>query len=182
MWEHLALTKAKVVAGNPELSAEVEAFRQSLIAGPKSAAEVKTAVRDMRRRLAQAKPSGSVWATKDGAGRAMDIELLSQLGSLISGNPSRSVEGGIAQCVAEGVIAQEDAEVLNRSYQTYWSVRAGIRLLMGDRGSNGLNMAGMAFLCRSTGFETETALTSSLENSYGHVAAIMDRALNEDEA
>jgi glutamate-ammonia-ligase adenylyltransferase len=86
-WEHLALTRARVVAGPPALAARVaEAIAEALVRGD-DPAKVLADARDMRRRLGEAHAAAAAdpWEVKLGPGRMMDVELLAQTGALIGG-------------------------------------------------------------------------------------------------
>ena len=76
-WEHLALTRARVVAGSPALGARVAAAITETLTRPRDETKVLADVRDMRRRLAEANESAAAepWEFKLGPGRMMDIEL-----------------------------------------------------------------------------------------------------------
>ncbi len=86
-WEHMALTRARVVAGPTELQARVAEAIDAVISAPHDPEKVATDARDMRRRLAEAhaEQAANPWAIKHGPGRMMDIELLAQAGALIHG-------------------------------------------------------------------------------------------------
>jgi glutamate-ammonia-ligase adenylyltransferase len=86
-WEHMALTRARVVAGPPELAAAAAAAIGEVLDRPHDAAKVRADASDMRRRLAEAQESaaGNPWEVKLGPGRMMDIELLAQAGALSHG-------------------------------------------------------------------------------------------------
>ena len=86
-WEHLALTRARVAAGPPDLSTRIAETIAETLARPRNEAKTLEDVRDMRRRLAEANTSaaGNPWEVKLGPGRMMDIELLGQAGALIRG-------------------------------------------------------------------------------------------------
>ena len=75
VWEHLAMTRARVVAGPGALAEAVEAFRLDLLSRPRSARAVLDAVQDMRGRIAAAKGDAGPWDPKAGAGGMQDIEL-----------------------------------------------------------------------------------------------------------
>ena len=90
-WEHLALTRARPVAGAERLGGEIEAFRRDLLAEERDAAKVKRDVAEMRDRLFQAKPGQGGLDVKPGPGRMTDIELLASTAALLAGDPSRSV-------------------------------------------------------------------------------------------
>ncbi len=91
-WEHLALTRARVLAGDAGLAAEVEAARREVIALKGQGTQVLPDVADMRARLAAAKPAEGPWDAKRGAGRMMDVELFAQVMALQSASPARQIE------------------------------------------------------------------------------------------
>lgn len=84
-WEHLALTRARVVAGPGALGARVTEAIAEALARPRDPGQVLADARDMRRRLAAAQPAAAAdpWEVKLGRGRMMDLELLAQAGALI---------------------------------------------------------------------------------------------------
>jgi [glutamine synthetase] adenylyltransferase / [glutamine synthetase]-adenylyl-L-tyrosine phosphorylase len=127
-WEHLALTRARVVAGDDELGAEVEAFRRALIAAKGQGSHVRADVADMRARLAVAKPGGAGQA-KDGPGRLQDIDLAAQMLALMSGSAARMTAAQLAAGQAAGIIGAAEAEVLMRTADLCWQMQAGLRLL-----------------------------------------------------
>jgi len=58
-WEHLALTRARVIAGEASLAADVETVRASVLTAKSGGETVLSDVADMRRRIAKAKsPDG----------------------------------------------------------------------------------------------------------------------------
>ena len=86
-WEHLALTRARGVAGDPAVLADAEAAVAEVRAAPRDAARVRADVREMRARLAEAHRAARAdpWALKHAEGGLMDVELALQAGLLIEG-------------------------------------------------------------------------------------------------
>ncbi len=86
-WEHMALTRARVVAGPPGLAEEVADAVAAVLTRPQDTARVRSDAADMRRRLAEAHEPAAAnpWEVKLGPGRMMDIELLAQAGALTHG-------------------------------------------------------------------------------------------------
>jgi [glutamine synthetase] adenylyltransferase / [glutamine synthetase]-adenylyl-L-tyrosine phosphorylase len=86
-WEHMALTRARTVAGPPGLRADIEESIACVLKMPRDPLKILADARDMRRRLAEAlekdRTAASPWACKKGAGRMMDIEVLAQTGALL---------------------------------------------------------------------------------------------------
>jgi glutamate-ammonia-ligase adenylyltransferase len=111
-WEHMALTRARVVAGPPELAARVAAAIADTLSRPHDPAKVLADARDMRRRLAEAHAAAAAdpWETKLGPGRMMDVELLAQAGALVRGLAGqRRPRGMLDRLGRDGWLAAPDA-------------------------------------------------------------------------
>lgn len=176
VWEHLALTRARVLAGPEALSADIETFRRDLVARPREPDVVLREVAAMRKRLAAAKPATSIWDAKDGPGRLLDIELLAQAGTLLAGNPARDAASGLNGAVASGWLPRKAAETLRAAHALLWSVQTAVRLLEGtDGATETIGEGGAWFLCRATGFDTTENLRNALEKAYHET----DRAITD---
>jgi glutamate-ammonia-ligase adenylyltransferase len=173
-WEHLALTRARPIAGNADLRAEFEALRRAVLAAKGKGATVLADVADMRARLASAKPTANDWDAKNGAGRLMDIELLAETGALIAGDPARRVEAQL-RCGEKGrILSQSDAQVVLDAYRLCWRLQAGSRLLT-DKAldMDRLGIGARAFLLRETGHVDVAGLQAALAAA----AKVIDRVL-----
>jgi len=177
-WEHLALTRARVVAGDPDLGADIEAFRQEILAQPRDRAAVLREVAEMRARIAAAKTPSGVWDAKTGPGRLLDIELVAQAGTLLSGGTAHDVASGLTGGQACGWLTAQEAEALTAAYDLYWAVQTAARLISASGiGEGGLGEGGAAFLCRATGQDSIESLHAALEARYAEAAALIDAAL-----
>ncbi len=116
-WEHMALTRARVISGPAELGARVEeAVRQSLV-WPRERAKIAADVRDMRQRIAKEKGTDNIWDLKQVRGGLVDLEFIAQYLQLIS---AAAHPGVFDQNTVEayrrlrdaGVLAAAHAEVL----------------------------------------------------------------------
>ncbi|MCV2889195.1 [protein-PII] uridylyltransferase family protein [Ruegeria aquimaris] len=180
VWEHLALTRARPVAGSPELAADIEAFRQELLSQSADRDRVLREVAEMRARLAAAKVPSGLWDAKTGPGRMLDIELVSQAGALLAGSAARDVASGLDATVAAGWMEVADAQSLRQAYDLFWSVQTATRLLSGTVISpETMGEGSAAFLCRSAGFETLDQLAAALEENYTSSAGLIDAAVGE---
>lgn len=183
VWEHLALTRARVIAGEAGLMQAFESFRHKVLGTPRQSAAVLGEVAHMRDRLAAAKTPSGIWDAKTGAGRMMDIELLSQAGTLLAKSPQRDVSNGLDSAVAGGWLDAADAVVLQNAYSLYWSVQAAARLLSGaSLDQETLGEGGAQFLSRSAAFESLQELEQALERAYGKSAAIISQTLEKEAA
>ncbi|WP_420586838.1 glutamine-synthetase adenylyltransferase [Ruegeria sp.] len=182
VWEHLALTRARVVAGDAALAEDIEAFRTDLLSQPEDQGKVLRQVAEMRARLAAAKSPAGIWDAKNGAGRMMDIELMAETGALLSGIPQRDVHAGLDGAVAAALLDVAQAQTLKDCYDLCWSVQCAARLLSGKViEADKIGDGGAAFLCRATGFEQVEHLQGALQDSYTAAADIIGRVIEGDE-
>ena len=162
-WEHLALTRARPLVGDPSLAAEIETLRRLILTDKAVPARVLPDVADMRRRLAEAKPATGEWEAKNGPGRLMDIELLAQTAALLAGDPARRVEQQLRAGVKSGFLSAADETALLAAYRLCWRLQAGSRLLSeGQVDPSRLGEGGCAFLLREVEAPSPEALSTRL--------------------
>ena len=77
-WEHLALTRARVVSGPPKLGAAVEKAIHSILTKPRDRSKIAADVRDMRARIAKEKGTHDIWELKQVRGGLVDLEFIAQ--------------------------------------------------------------------------------------------------------
>ncbi|WP_372573113.1 glutamine-synthetase adenylyltransferase [Ruegeria jejuensis] len=181
VWEHLALTRARVVAGNEGLGQDIETFRRDLLGQSQDRRKVFAEVSEMRERLAAAKSPSGIWDAKTGPGRMLDIELVAQTGALLSGSPKRDVGAALDGAVAAGWLNVAEARQLQDSYALFLSVQSAARLLLSDAAieSGTIGEGGVAFLCRSSGIDRIDALQAALAAAYETNAGIISAAVRE---
>ena len=178
VWEHLAMTRARVIAGPEDLARDVEAFRAALLTEKGTPDKVLEEVASMRKRIADAKTPAGPWDTKLGPGRMQEVELLAQAGSLMAGETGRDIGAGLQAGVAIGWLSDADREALLRAYTLCWQVLQAAKLLS-DRPLDpaSLGEGGAEFVLRETGYETLTALSDDLEQATRNAAKVIDAAL-----
>jgi glutamate-ammonia-ligase adenylyltransferase len=178
-WEHLALTRARVVAGPAALAEDVEALRREILGQTRERDAVLGALAEMRRRISAAKGAGAAWDAKLGRGRMQEIELLAQAASLLSGKAVRQVPRALRG--AEW-IDKADREALVSAYALCWSVQTGARLLSDAAlDPERLGAGGRALLERLGGVSRFDDLLPELDARSAKAAAILDRLLPEPE-
>ncbi len=177
-WEHLALTRARPVAGEPDLAADVEAIRREVLAAKAGGAEVRGDVAGMRERIFAAKAPDGDWEAKIGPGRLQDLELLAQTVTLMAADPARRVETQLRAGLRAGLLSKEEEAALQSGYRFLWRLQAGGRLLS-DRPLDmaALGEGGRAFLLRETGTDDLDGLRARLADTVASVAAIVGRHL-----
>lgn len=173
-WEHLALTRARVLAGEASLAQQVEAFRREILARKGQGAAVRADVAEMRARLALAKPGDGVWEAKYGPGKLMDVELLAQTMALLTASPARQVERQIAAGVTGAKLSQSDQTALLDAYRLCWRIQASARLLS-DKPLDPatLGEGARAFLLREAGVSEIDLLLAQLSERAALAEAVI---------
>ncbi len=178
VWEHLALTRAQVITGEPGLARDVEAFRQSLMRDKGAPEAVLAQLVEMRGRIASAKAPAGPWDAKLGPGRLMELELIAQAGTLMAGQAARDVASGFDGGVAIGWLDDADRDALARAYAICWQVQMVARLISDKPLDPGLmGESGAAFLLRETGQQDLARLEACLESASKAAAGVIDAAL-----
>ena len=178
-WEHLALTRARVLAGEVTLAVEVEALRRDVLAVKGPGAAVRADVATMRARVQEAKPAQGGWDAKNGPGRIMDIELAAQTVALIAGTPERGVERQVA-AGAGRILPETDAQALTTGYRLLWRLHAAGRLLTdGVLDVAALGHGAQAFVLRETRATDAGALAVELAQAASAAKAAIARLVGD---
>jgi glutamate-ammonia-ligase adenylyltransferase len=77
-WEHLALTRARVISGPPRLREVVAGAIRQVLTMPRDRARIAADVRDMRARIEKEKGTRDPWDLKQVRGGLVDIEFIAQ--------------------------------------------------------------------------------------------------------
>ncbi|MFU8899673.1 MAG: glutamine-synthetase adenylyltransferase, partial [Roseinatronobacter sp.] len=164
-WEHLALTRARRVAGSVALGEKLEALRRQLLSEKSTGPTIYKDTTDMRARLAEAKPAHGLWDAKSGPGRLMDIELVAQFCALRAGHPARRVEAQLRAGVKAGVISADSEGQILSAYRLCWTMQATGRLLA-DKISDidQLGPGGQKFILASAGINSVEELAARLQD------------------
>ena len=177
-WEHLALTRARVVAGDAALAREVEDMRKAVLLQKGRGPEVRRDVAAMRAKLALARPGARQLEAKFGPGRLMDIELMAQTCALITGAAARGVEAQIAAGATGGVLSVSDQTVLTNALFLWWPLQAASRLLSEPLLVIGhLGVGARDFVLRETAMADEVTLALKLDAVADEAASVIERLL-----
>jgi glutamate-ammonia-ligase adenylyltransferase len=82
-WEHLALTRARVITGPPQIRAKVETAIGEALVRPRDRAKTAADVHEMRARIAGEKGTDHLWELKQVRGGLVDIEFMAQYLQLV---------------------------------------------------------------------------------------------------
>lgn len=94
-WEHQALVRARVVAGNAQLGQAFEAIRHRVLTQPRDAQKLREDVASMRKKMRETLDSGqrnrALFNLKQGAGGIVDIEFMVQYAALAWAHQAPSI-------------------------------------------------------------------------------------------
>lgn len=181
-WEHLALTRARVVAGPEGLTAAYNAARDEVMAFDRDPAKVVADVIEMRNRIADAKQSSGALDAKLGEGHLQDVELVAQAAALLSpatdASTPREPDRQIAEGVAIGWFSDGQGRSLARSHDLMWRLQAASKLLSdGPLDLEALGQGGQDLLLRETGAASEADLIKDVEEKARAAAQAIEEVL-----
>ncbi|WP_432449959.1 glutamine-synthetase adenylyltransferase [Aliiroseovarius marinus] len=177
-WEHLALTRARVVAGPDGLQSAYEAARAEVLGFERDPAKVVGDVIDMRARIAEAKQSRGALDAKLGEGHLQDVELVAQAAALLSANTPAEPDRQIAEGVAIGWFSDGQGQAMAASHDLMWRLQAASKLLTDEAlDLEALGQGGQGLLLRETGADNKDALVQDLENKARAAAQAIDEVL-----
>jgi glutamate-ammonia-ligase adenylyltransferase len=134
-WEHMALTRARVVAAPAAFGARVESVIRSVLCRPRDRDVLAADVIEMRRAIALEKGDAERWDIKFAAGGLVDIEFIAQYLQLLHAAERPDIlDTSTARALDKawhlGVLATEDAEVLRSAVRLYHDLTQLLRLCL----------------------------------------------------
>ena len=131
VWEHLALVNATIIAGPKGLQKDVSKFCESLKT-LRPDEKVMSGLSIMRKRLYASQSMNENWSLKLGQGKLQDIELVSQMGSILSNEKVSGVHSGLNALFKLKIICAEDLKYLINTYDMLTDVQILSKLLSNE--------------------------------------------------
>ena len=137
-WEHMALTRARVVSASPAFKKKIEETVRGVLMRPRDRRIIANDVLEMRHAIAQEKGDADIWDLKYAAGGIVDIEFIVQYFQLVYAveNPAildTSTLTVLDHAVRLGKLAQQDADVLRPAMRLYQDLNQILRLCLSER-------------------------------------------------
>jgi len=134
-WEHMALTRARVVSASPEFKLRIQDVILGILRRPRDAELVAGDVVEMRAAIAKEKGDRERWDLKYVAGGLIDIEFIAQYLQLIyayqlPGILDTSTARVLDRAWALRVLPVQDAEILRPAVQLYQDLTQILRLCL----------------------------------------------------
>jgi glutamate-ammonia-ligase adenylyltransferase len=136
-WEHMALTRARVISGPEELTARISAAIHTTLTTPREHEKLVNDVRDMRERIWADKGSDELWNLKQARGGLIDVEFIAQYLQLrhATEHPDVLATNTVSALMSlrdHGLIDQAAAEPLLQSAQLLNTLAHLLRLASDD--------------------------------------------------
>ena len=132
-WEHMALTRARVISASPVFKAKIEAIIRDVLTRPRDAAITARDVSEMREAIGVEKGEADIWDIKYAAGGMVDIEFIAQYLELThaSAMPDLLDVGTVRvleNAARLGVLSQPAFQVLRPAARLYHDLTQILRL------------------------------------------------------
>jgi glutamate-ammonia-ligase adenylyltransferase len=137
-WEHMALTRARVISASPEFRGKIEAVIREVLTRPRDAAGVAIDVADMRRAIALEKGEGDLWDLKHAAGGLVDIDFIAQYLQLAHAADKPDILDVstlqvLDKAVRLGLLPVASAEILRGAALLYHDLTQILRLCVSEK-------------------------------------------------
>ncbi len=162
-WEHLALTRARVISGPDKLAKAIDGVVRKVLTAKRTSKKLRADIVDMRERIHKEKGSDDVWEIKTVRGGLIDVEFIAQYLQLAYAHKhpeilSQNTAAALAAARKAGVLKKGDAEILEPACELYHAVTQVLRLCLSGpfmpeeapRGLSGL-LCRAAPLCACSG-------------------------------
>lgn len=137
-WEHMALTRARVLAGDAGLGQKVQAIVTRILSQSRDGAALVQDVTEMRARLRQHQPQCGPFDIRRGDGGLVDIEFIAQTLQLAHGEKTPSLIGArdivrlLDDLAAAGYLADEMHRTLKAAARVFLALRQIASLSLED--------------------------------------------------
>jgi glutamate-ammonia-ligase adenylyltransferase len=137
-WEHMALTRARVVSSSAEFRFRIERIIREVLTRRRDRAIVASDVAEMRRAIAQEKGEDEIWDLKYAAGGTVDIDFIAQYLQLVHAADKPDILDVNTLNVLDnaarlGVLPPSAAEVLRPAARLYHDLTQILRLCVSER-------------------------------------------------
>ncbi|MBX6367373.1 MAG: bifunctional [glutamine synthetase] adenylyltransferase/[glutamine synthetase]-adenylyl-L-tyrosine phosphorylase [Rhodospirillales bacterium] len=178
-WEHMALTRARPVAGDASLAARVMEEIRRVLARPRDKERLVLDVAEMREKMAAAHPDVPEWEVKHRRGGLVDIEFIAQYLQLREGVFRQNT----AEALAALPLADGDRQALIDALRLWQRVQCLLKLLVErDFDENAASPALKAALARGAGAVDFATLKTDMTEAAARAKALYDAIVAEPAA
>ncbi|OJU14266.1 MAG: glutamine-synthetase adenylyltransferase, partial [Alphaproteobacteria bacterium 64-11] len=183
-WEHMALTRARLVAGPEMLKTRVAAEIRRRLTEPRPAEDILRDARDMRARMAETFPGKNPFDLKYAPGGLVDLEFIAQALQLVhaQGAPEildTNTVAALHNLGGAGFLSEEDLHALVASARLQHALTQALRIALDETPNIEEATPGLkALLTRAAEMGSFAQLQARLAQLQGQTRAIFARVMN----
>ncbi|MFA5951318.1 MAG: bifunctional [glutamine synthetase] adenylyltransferase/[glutamine synthetase]-adenylyl-L-tyrosine phosphorylase [Hyphomicrobium sp.] len=182
-WEHLALTRARIISGPHALQVRVAAAIRETLVHKRDRAKIAADVRDMRMRIAAEKGTDNIWELKQVRGGLVDLEFIAQFLELVHAADHPEILNQTTLAVFQkasdrGVIGRRQAETLIAATRLIHNLTQVLRLCLdGPFDPKSAPRGLKALLTRTGNAQSFASLEIALQQALGDVSRLFDELI-----
>ncbi|MCB1382622.1 MAG: bifunctional [glutamine synthetase] adenylyltransferase/[glutamine synthetase]-adenylyl-L-tyrosine phosphorylase [Notoacmeibacter sp.] len=184
VWEHMALTRARYVAGDAGLGARMDGELDAVLALERDPAAIRKEAREMRALIEQEKPPKNPWDLKLLPGGLIDLEFIAQVARLTGGVsepeglPAMTATADILAHLSSAFADPQVRDDLAAAHELYSTLTQVLRLcLEGEPEPDDMPPGLVDLLCRTTDLPEikvlEAHVAETAKRVRGHFRAII---------
>ncbi len=183
LWEHMALTRARLLVGAPAIAEHVNEAVREIVAAKREWKHVASEVRSMRNLIAQEKGDDNPWDLKLAKGGLTDLDFIAQ--ALVLAHSAQhpaligtAPEATFHEASKAGLIGEEDARTLVEAHRLFIAIFQWQRLTIeGDFDAASVPPAILKRLAVVAGLPDAMVLLNHLNATRQQVREIFERVL-----
>lgn len=182
-WEHMALTRARVVTGNEAVSAKVEAVMHDVLTRLRDPDRLVLDVAEMRERMAKEHKADSLWEVKHLRGGLVDIEFTAQYLQLRWGREhpeilSTNTRDALERAANAGLLSRGDLDSLIEAWRLWSAVQLVLRQTIAGAFDEKTAPQGLKeVLVQATGLTDFKSLVDRMEECAQAALEVFDRLI-----
>jgi len=182
-WEHLALTRARPIAGPPGLREHLRQIIREVLTTPRDRGKAATDVREMRAMIEKEKGTSDIWQTKTYKGGLVDVEFIAQFLQIVHAaeNPGvldQNTANALQRLIAAGFLSGPDGNTLLKASALYQDISQILRLCTEGRfDPSDAPRDLIDLLLHTTGEPDLSRLEARLRETYAEVARLFSKLI-----
>ena len=181
-WEHLAMTRGRVVTGDTAMTVRVNAALKLILSSTRDAAKVAKNVTEMRSLIEKEKPPKGKYDFKLMPGGLIDLEFIAQSAAITGGfnGPRSTSTQAILTSLNDSRLTPEQREILISAHRLFSSMTQILRVcLNNDLGDDELSETLLEIMCRAADMPDEVTFAAHVKNTAGQVRTIFNLLFRE---
>jgi len=180
-WEHLALTRARPIAGPPVLREHLRQIIREVLTMPRDRGKAAADVREMRAMIEKEKGTCDVWQSKTYHGGLVDVEFIAQFLQIVHaaedpGILDQNTANALRKLIAAGFLSSPDGDTLLKAFALYQDISQILRLCTeGGFDPEDAPRDLIDLLLHTTGEPDLILLEARLRETYAEVARLFSK-------